>query len=246
MFGRLKRKIRRNHTELAIYLLALIILSIIVAFVFHHFFYTLDNGKTRKENFELWEKSLPIAISATGFLSLLITVKIWQDTDKRQVNQAALSLFEKFRDESFIDLRRRAWLIRNKWMNEEGYKERMQEYVYDPANFYVPYDDNLYMKEFVDVRALFEFYAVLTSYTGSEDIIKSCRYFYYGWWRPFLYEVAPMHDQYYRPTTKFIEEYPEDYVEYQTNMTYLETLRKLDRMIGFDHLPDDLVIHDFN
>ncbi|WP_460958638.1 hypothetical protein [Spirosoma litoris] len=82
------------------------------------------NSPTRSNR---WEKSLTLAASTASFLALAVSIKIWQDTDKRQINLATLSLFEKFRDDRFHDIRHRAWKVKNKWDNQKGYKEKFEK-----------------------------------------------------------------------------------------------------------------------
>ncbi|GAB4015296.1 hypothetical protein GCM10028808_40240 [Spirosoma migulaei] len=201
----------------------------------------MENNKDAAE-FSRWEKAIQIAVSITGFLSLLISVKIWQDSDKRQVSQAAISLFEKFRDERFAKIRSEAWIKRNKYYYEEGYREKIID---ASAKIEEEYKYNFLMQEMRVVRDLIEFYTVLSEYKGCEEIIKKCRYFHYGYWRHFLYEIAELHDNYNLPVSTFEEFYDSEYKKYVVGISYVATLKRMDRLVGFENIPENFKFHEF-
>ncbi|WP_460473470.1 hypothetical protein [Emticicia fontis] len=239
------QKLSQNQTTtLLLYFVFFILLAILFANVAHIFFLNLKSkGSSGDIEFSEWEKSLQIGISISGFLSLLVSIKIWQDTSKQEISQATISLFEKFRDEDFSKIRMEAWKIRNKWYLENNYK---QEIIESSKKLHEEYDTNQFMQTMKPVRRLIEFYTILSQYKGNEDIVKRCRYFHYGYWRPFLYEIAKLHDEYNTPVTEFSNKYTMQYQEYIKGISYVETLKNMDRFVGFEGIKEDFRFHDFN
>ncbi|GAB3754875.1 hypothetical protein [Spirosoma pomorum] len=77
---------------------------------------------------------------------------------------------------------------------------------------------------------LFSFYAILSQYEDCSETIKNCEYFYYGWWRKFLYEFA--HDL--REIRALSSN--RDLEEYRRTISYLPSLKKLDKIMGFSKM----------
>lgn len=79
----------------------------------------------------------------------------------------------------------------------------------------------------------------MSQYEASAETIKSCEYFYYGWWRKFLYEFA-----YALLNVKALNSLPE-LEEYNYIISYIPALEKLDNIMGFaniDRASDELAL----
>ncbi|GAB3327844.1 hypothetical protein GCM10027299_29030 [Larkinella ripae] len=194
--------------------------------------------------FSWLEKAITIAVSVAGFSSIITSVIIWQESEKKQIGLVTISLFERFREPEFRESRDRAWQIRNRWYLEEGYKERVVE---SSTKTFEEFKDNFLMQEMRPVRELIEFYTLLSEYKGREDVIKRCRYFHYGYWRHFLYEIAEAHDNYNKLSLQsFGQAYPEKYREYFEGISYVNTLQRMDDLLGLNDLSKNVKFHEFN
>jgi Tfp pilus assembly protein PilV len=65
---------------------------------------------------------LGVAISVTGFVSIIITIIQSRQSIQQDIQQSSVDLFKELRSEKFIDARRRAWIVKEKWYGELGYK----------------------------------------------------------------------------------------------------------------------------
>jgi len=220
---------RDNNYILAIYLILLFIFSIFITLIVYYFYYYIPINDI---DYGRWEKSISTGISSASFIAIIITIKVWQDTDRRNINQVTLILFEKFRDDRFYKIRAKAWIVKNKWDNEKGYKERLISSSFENVKLL---NKGQLDEDMKSIRDLIEFYTILSGCTGSEEAMRVCRYFYYGWWRRFLYEIARIHDDYYKPINILNEHNKKDYENYTTAISYTEKLKKLDQLCHMDH-----------
>lgn len=211
----------------------------ILSFLFFHLVSELSGDN--KSLFDKWDKASQVAVSAASFVTIILSVKIFQDTDRRQVNQATISAFEKFRDKNFADIRKKVWEVKKKWSkNENGYQIKLEANSFDKeATKHIV--DNLLDDEkealdqdILNIRDLLEFYVNLTIYEDKPEALKNCRYFYYDWWRSFLYEMAKLHDNNYLQDQSIASPKNLNYEDYKYNVSYINKLNRLDKMFGFD------------
>lgn len=252
----LRKKFRNNIVyglfTYLFFFLVILFASIGLAFIMHEVFeviYIPEANQIAKANFEKWDKSITVAISISGFISLILTLSIWRSNDQRQIGLSAINLFDKFRDERISKIRDSVWAVRIKWFNQENYKTELLSFSYSKMNERMFSEElNKTLKE--DLRNLydlFEVFNILSLHTENSEIIKRCRYFYYLWWRKFLYEVAIELDN---NESNFIsdefKEYETVYEEYLDNISYVKTLNRLDKALGFSKIPYDLEIHKYD
>ncbi|WP_421825925.1 hypothetical protein [Larkinella sp.] len=205
----------------------------------------IDSSKTQ---FEKLEKSLQVGVSVAGFLSLIVSIKIFRDTDRRQLSQATLNLFEKFTDTKFAEIRYAAWEVRRKWFHEKGYKEKYIASAFPPNDVESEMSsDNDFREDIKNVRDLFDFFSTLVAYEDSKETIRICRLFYYGWWRNFLYEIAKVSDQYYTPNIEIKQKYKYtfNYSLYAKTVSYVAILKKLDIIFEFEGVKEEEIFHKY-
>lgn len=89
------------------------------------------------------------------------------------------------------------------------------------------------------VYELLEFYLIASSLENHESILKSLRYFYYGWWRHFLYDVGGEIES-RRGIHEDVKKNNSDYLD---NISYVKNLERLDMLCGLENLPKDISIH---
>ena len=257
------RKITSEKKFNIIIVFTVFILSVTLASILSYYFFSyidsVDVVIAKKSEFDKWEKSLQIAVSVGTFFGILASIKIYEYTDKRQVYQYTLSLFEKFRDERFSKIRDRAWQVRKKWdKDEKNYKHKLIEASFEktteikasptpeteqePLND--PNDKALLKEDIKAVRDLFEFYSNLICYKDIPEALISYRFFYYGWWRPFLYTMAKIHDDKYEINKDLNEIETFDYQRYMDNISYIYKLKQLDEIFGFKGVDEKMIIHD--
>ncbi|WP_339715478.1 hypothetical protein [uncultured Kriegella sp.] len=73
----------------------------------------------------------------------------------------------------------------------------------------------------------------------NKEILQSLRYFYYGWWRKFLYEIAHEIES-NRNINEIIINAKSDYLE---NISYTKNLERLDKICGLEDIPKNIEIH---
>lgn len=248
----LKDIIKRNYVVLSVYLIVFLILTILSTSVLYLIFSAVDKEDKgfKKNPFELLEKSLPIAVTTAGFLSVIASIKIWQDTDKRQVDQAVLNLFEKLRDSRFSDIRKSAWDVKIKWEeNKHDYQNKLQakgfKTTIDQSSLNNLSDADLAQlrADMIAIRDLFQFYSGLIIYKDRPEALANCFYFYYDWWRSFLYVIAKMHDENYSKNIRLKQLQKFDHDHYLNNISYTSKLVQLDHMFGFKYVPSDEVFY---
>lgn len=255
----LRKPNQKIYVLLAIYSMFMVLITILFGIISYWIFYLFAPNK---EKIEILEKSSQVAVSAAGFLAIIISIKIYRDTDRRQVTQITLSLFEKLRDDKFANIRDRVWEVRRKWNSDENYKIKFEKYAFlknnsiknvsierelvigDKLTIEEEEEKIAFRKDIKDVRDLFEFYSNLVIYEDVPEAFHHFKYFYYGWWRSFLYEIAEMHDKKYI----YIENIDDNFIDYELykkNMSYVDRLKRLDKMFIFNNLPHKMDLHEW-
>lgn len=181
-------------------------------------------------------KIIGTAISLTGFISIIVAIIYSKKSIQRDAQKGAIELFQEFNGKEFKKTRTKAWAVKYKWENEKNYKKKFLNYNFSNA---VKKDDKKLNKEINVVYKLLEFYLVISTYKENKDILQSLRYFYYGWWRPFLYDIANEIENNRKINNK-VQEAKSDYIE---NIMYTRNLERLDQICGLENIPRDTKIH---
>lgn len=180
-------------------------------------------------------KILGLSISITGFISIVITIIQSRESLQRDIRQSSVDLFKELRNESFINARRRAWLVKEKWYNDKEYKQKLIAYNFSNRG---KNDIEEFNNDIRVVYQLLEFYLLVSVYEGNESNLKALRYFYYGWWRHFLYDFA------IEIETNSRVNYSVDYrTSYFKDISYIATLKRLDKLCSLEKIPHHTMLH---
>lgn len=181
-------------------------------------------------------KILGVSISITGFVSIIVTIIQSRESIKRDIQKNSVDLFKELRNKEFIDARKKAWLVKEKWYNLDGYKQELitHNFTSNKASINTELDEEIQV-----VYRLLEFYLLVSIYEGNENVLKALRYFYYGWWRHFLYDFASEIEN----NTKTNNILRESEVEYLHNISYTATLKRLDKLCGLQKIPEETILH---
>jgi hypothetical protein len=251
---RIKNNNLLNSTLFHISFFVLIIFAFIgIAWCVKQFYediYIPEIGQFKKANFEKWDKSLTIAVSISGFISIILTLSIWRSSDQRQIGLSAINLFDKFRDERISLIRNKVWFVRAKWNTNIEYRKNLIEFAFSKMNEKEIIKENQIENLADDLHNLydlFEIFNILSLHTENTEIIKKCRYFYYLWWRKFLYEVAIELDHYEENSINLeFKSYENEFKNYIENISYVGTLKRLDKALGFSKIPCDIEVHNYD
>lgn len=247
----------RYKRQVLVYTILFFLSSSLISWVLHLFFASIDSWDDN--NFSKWEKSFTLGFSSTGFLALIVTLRIFQKSDMRLVRQTTLQIFEKFRDDRFLEVREKVWEIQKKWHADTKYKEALINAAYtlnqqsqselgeekeldNQVKKERNVKDNL-KKDMNDIRRLFEFYTSLLDFADIPEVLISYRYFHYGWWRRFLYEIAFIEDKHNICNSELEKFEFFDYEKYVDETSHVNKLIKLDEIFGFTGIPYDFVFH---
>lgn len=218
-------------------LLGSILLSIGVYFSMNYvigFDILLENDYSKK--LDSLCKIVGISISLIGFVSIIITINQSRKSIQRDVQQNSVELFKELRNQEFLSARRRAWKVKEKWYNEEGYRYNLIIYNFQKISEQTNPELD---QEIKDVYQLLEFYLLVSQYEGNPAVLKSLRYFYYGWWRPFLYDFAYQIEN----NSKVNEQIKNEQSSYFEDISYTNTLRRLDQLCGLSKFPENTIFH---
>lgn len=181
-------------------------------------------------------KIIGISISITGFLSIIVTIIQTKKSVQRDIQQTTTHLFKEFNSDSFRDKRTRGWGVMEKWYSEKDYKKRFLEYNLGET---VTTKDEELGKDIRAIYTLLEFYLVVSVNGSNDDLLKAVRYFYYGWWRHFLYDVGKELENTRKVNTTLLKRDS----NYLKSISYIEHLNKLDKLCGLENIPTDIKIH---
>ena len=170
-----------------------IIITIFIASLTVLYYLFLD----KTSSFNEWIKIIQASLSVSGFTGIIYSIEIARKSARRSLNADSISLFDKFRDKRFEEIRNKAWNVKEKWDdNKENYREEVIKAYFTktkPGSRPHPLH-----KELFSVFELIEFYNMLSVNKESAALIKSFRYFYFDYWREFLYEIAEILDPIFR------------------------------------------------
>lgn len=189
-----------------------------------------------------------LAVSLTAFASIIFTLQQTRNDNQNELKQITIDLFKELRGAHFRDARDKAWQVKSKWdKNQKGYQKKLLIAMFtDKTNSESGVE--ISKEQIQAIYDLIGFYSMLSLYEGNETHLKALNYFYYGWWRKFLYELALEKDS-RRSTDLFIEDDLKngkvkfDRDEYIKNISFVSSLKRLDGLCGFKNLPIDFEIH---
>lgn len=186
-------------------------------------------------------KILGVSIAVTGFVSIIFSIIQSRESIQHSVDESVIELFRDLRSPEFIESRRRAWIIKEKWFQDDGvYKQKFLDYNFSTRKEKIKKDQKELDEDIKAVYQLIEFYLLVSSYKGSVRLMKQLRFFYYGWWRHFLYDFAHEIER----TTKTSPKLQDPKSTYLRDISYTGTLERLDRLCGFQGMDRTLVLHE--
>lgn len=214
-----------------------LVITIIIHFLsialFDYNVFLEKDGDKRLDGFL---KILGVAISVTGFLSIILTIIESRKNIQREIQKNTVDLFREFRSEKLRKARNDGWEVKKKWFGQEDYKQK-----YLNHNFNNPTEiPNAELE--IDTHAVYdllEFYMVLSSSEITQDVLKTFRFFYYGWWRKFLYSIAEEIEKKRKMNLEVLKNSPA-YVE---SLSFTNNLKKLDKLCGFEGIKPDEELH---
>ncbi|MBD2699840.1 hypothetical protein IC229_04280 [Spirosoma sp. BT702] len=211
------------------------------------FLYSISEGDKSIRDFDRWEKAAQVATAYAAFISIIASVIIYRESRKINISQTIVVLFEKFRDDRFDHIRKEAWQTRYKWKDNDYKAKSIKAYFESNLTGIIDAKEReavlALKKELRYVRDILEFYNGLIPYKEDATTLRQCRYFFYDWWRPFLYEFAEQCDKYYKPTINLSSQ-KFDNQQYLSITSYTLTLNQLDKIFGFEKIPTDFEFHD--
>ncbi|TYA74930.1 hypothetical protein [Seonamhaeicola marinus] len=215
-------------------LLTIVLTHLLLYFLFDYHIFQPE--KTTDEKVAEFLNILTPAISIVGFLSIILTIVYTRKSILRELNSGTQELFSLFRSEKNEALRYRAWEVKQKWENEPGYKKKLIDYKYGERE---ETKNKKLNKDINSVFEILEFYLMLSNYHDNKQLFKSYRYFYYGWWRKFLYDIGGEIEK----SRKCNENIRKSHPDYFKAISYTESLKRLDEICGFHDIPIDEEIH---
>lgn len=235
------KKLKEYLVDLLLPFILMVLLGTFFTYAIHLvlvglFQYNLFDLLDQEKRVDAFTKIIGVAISLTGFLSIILTIIQSRRNIQREIQKNTIDLFREFRSEKVKQARNRAWAVRDKWYNNETYKAEYLKFNFDNP-------DNVENEQLSnDTNAIYdilEFYLIVSAYDGNKDVIKAFRYFYYGWWRPFLYEVATEIET-HRKCNPLLNTYSPEYID---GVSFTKNLEKLDKMCGFQKIPRYIELH---
>lgn len=254
----------KNIKLKAYYFYFLLIFLLSLVFIYYPFtiYWKQYDSSTLSTNKEDW--NLFSAFSSGTVAPLLSLLTLWvtawiaiefnnyqknsqsaSEKDRRQ--QATIDLFKEFRSDRMRNARYGAWKVKIIWDSaaDEKFKDEfiralVGEIEIGRGTIDIQKDD---------IRAvydLFAFYNMLSLYEKNEIHIKNLNYFYYGWWRKFLYEIADKYDKRKSQeisTTAPMELDSDFRKEFIHAISFKRTLKQLDKLCGFNDLAEDFSIY---
>lgn len=196
---------------------------------------------SNQENIAELINILVLAFSGSAFLAILLTVYYESKRRRNELQQITIDLFKEWRSQAFREARLTASKnVLKRWHDAEFREAFCKSFiaVETRANFKVP-------EEHIQaVSDIIGFYSILSLYRGNQEDIKNLSYFYYGWWRKLLYDVA-----YYRDAqregivasqvTLNAQGIRLNRQNYMNSIMLVPVLKRLDKLCEFDGVPTD-------
>ena len=240
----------KYHTKQILILLILFLFFFIVILSFitftngKNYFYCNYLGKNITDLIGI----LSLSISFTAFASIFFSLQQSKSQRRNELKQITIDLFKELRGQHFREVRDKSWLVKSKWeKNKNGYRQKLIQAMFsDKTNS--EEGINITKDQIQAIYDLIGFYSVLSLYRDNENDIQNLSYFYYGWWRKFLYELAELKD-----ARREEDLFTEDFVlnnkikfkqqTYVDNVSLKSMLKRLDLLCGFQDLPEDFELH---
>lgn len=237
----LKQKTKEHFQDLVYPFILIVLLGILFSIIIYFVTNTIieydvlvEPDKDKK--LDALIKIIGISISITGFLSIIVTIIQTKKSVQRDIQQTTIHLFKEFNSDSFRDKRTRGWEVMEKWYSEDGYKKRFLEYNLGET---ITTKDEELGKDIRAIYTLLEFYLVVSVNGTNKDLLKAVRYFYYGWWRHFLYDIGEELEN-LRKVDNILLRRDNDYLK---SISYIEHLNKLDKLCGLENIPTETKLH---
>lgn len=219
-----------------------VIVSFISIATQHNYFYRIFLGKNVTDLLGI----ISLSISFTAFFSIIFSLQQTIHNRQNELKQITVDMFKELRGQHFRQVRSRCWEVKEKWdedENSDGYRDRLINAMFSDSS-----DSTITSEHTQAIYDLIGFYTILSLYRGNENDIRHLNYFYYGWWRKFLYELAEYKDlrrvDYLFDDSELTNhEFKFDKQGYIDNVTLKPVLKRLDILCGFENLPGKLNMH---
>lgn len=196
---------------------------------------------TDKGNISELLNILVLAFSASAFIAILLTVYYESKRRRNELQQITIDLFKEWRSPAFREARLTASKNVLKRWQDDAYREAFCKSfiaVETRENFKVP---EVHIQAVSDIIG---FYSILSLYRGNQEDIKNLSYFYYGWWRKLLYDIANYRDKQREAIVESQLNLKNKGIlinrrEYMNSIKLEPVLKRLDKLCQFTGLPND-------
>ena len=223
---------------------ALIIIGFLLLFyglyVFISYITHIDwNFISNKNNISELINILILAFSGSALFAILITVYYESKRRRNELQQITIELFKEWRSPVFREARLTAAKhVLKKWQDEDFRDKFCKSFIAVEArkNLKIP-------EEHIQaVSDIIGFYSVLSLYRGNQEDIKNLSYFYYGWWRKLLYDIAHYRDVQREGIVASSESLKKQGVllnrkNYMNSIKLVPVLQRLDKLCEFSGVP---------
>lgn len=169
-----------------------------------------------------------------------------KNDEKAMVQQVIIELFKEFRSPQMRRARTLSWQVKKKWDTNPEFRQKA------PWCMVIETEDKVINFSNEERKGLFDllsFYKRISLHDDlynkkvSSKIVKQLNCFYYFWWRRFLYEIVEEYDRLEEKCiSKAID--PELRRELIKNVTFQETLERMDKMCGLTKVAIKIELHD--
>lgn len=224
------------------------IFSFLLIVIFLSYFTHTNFFDSNAFNNKLTDLISLLSLSATisAFTSIYFSINEAKNARSNELKQTTIDLFRELRSERFTKVTTHCWAIKTKWdKNESDYKSKLISSMFSEIEN-LESDIQITKEQIQAIWDLTGFFTILSLYNDNNDDIKKLNYFYYGWWRKFLYELAELRDdRRIRDTFSFedcrnINFNRNTYVD---NVTLKPILQRLDKLCGFENIPESFEFH---
>jgi ABC-type multidrug transport system fused ATPase/permease subunit len=194
-----------------------------------------------QDNIDKLINILVLAFSASAFFAILLTVYYESRRRRNELQQITIDLFKEWRSQAFREARLTASKHVLKQWHDVDFRDAFCKSfiaVETRNNFKVP-------EEHIQaVSDIIGFYSILSLYRGNQEDIKNLSYFYYGWWRKLLYDVAFFRDNQRQNIVASTETLKANSVKldrdnYLNSIMLVPVLKRLDKLCEFTGVPTD-------
>lgn len=184
---------------------------------------------------------IAVVFSFTAIISILVAIMIEQRRRKSELQETTIKLFQEWRGQHLNKARIRASKNVLKRWDDIEFRNNFFDSMIAIEN---RKDLSISEEDIQAVSDIIGFYTVLSIYRGNEDDIRNLNYFYYGWWRKMLYDIADFRDtrrDVALANKRKLNNLKVDFnrTEYLDNVKMYPMLQRLDKLCGFQNLPTD-------